>query len=341
MCDVDVPLNFLQKLFQVRKKRRIQLIMIVHMYFFFFFELLTDSEKIIDRPWYRKGCYSTYIMREVTLEDIAAPPRDGWKPLRCRCHRWPVSRQIPATCSSSPKLDPTRWHWAIHVALGRIHRRLAQNGGCKPDTLALGCTHWHWAIHNSVWLKSRCWALHAGVGLEMSVLPDWSYTLPFGSKRRYWIIHTSVGPYIVTLGCTRWRSWSMRSQGKNDNGDEKRSETHQRWALVPPSPVTACCWGLCQVSNFRCRSSQLECSGHSWCLNTVVSVNGRDPKGCREGCCLSSANMGYLRRGLQEGDRGGRIGTGQGIVDGGSCEQRVVMACDIVTFVTHEVDEHK
>jgi len=42
-----------------------------------------------------------------------------------------------------------------------------------------------------------------------------------------------------------------------------------------------------------------------------------------------SADMGYARQGLQEW----RMGAGWGIVNGGGCEQRVVVTCDIA-FVT-------
>ena len=48
---------------------------------------------------------------------------------------------------------------------------------------------------------------------------------------------------------------------------------------------------------------------------------------CRESYCHFFADMGHVRRRLQEGDRGWRIGAGQGIVNGGGCEKRVVMTC--------------
>ena len=90
-------------------------------------------------------------------------------------------------------MGPTRWHWVVHAGVelytrvsGCTRRRLARNEGVGPNTLALG-------------LRRRCW----------------SYTVAFGSKHRYWIIHAGVGPYIVAFS-----SWSMRSQGS-----EKRLET--------------------------------------------------------------------------------------------------------------------
>jgi len=46
---------------------------------------------------------------------------------------------------------------------------------------------------------------------------------------------------------------------------------------------------------------------------------------CCEGYCHFPADMGHVRRGLQEGDRGWRMGAGQRIVDGGGCEKRVVV----------------
>ena len=43
--------------------------------------------------------------------------------------------------------------------------------------------------------------------------------------------------------------------------------------------------------------------------------------------------MGYARQGLQEREPGWRMGAGWGIVNGGGCEQRVGVMCDIA-FIT-------
>lgn len=124
------------------------------------------------------------------------------------------------------------------------HLRFAEIG---PYTLALGYTCW--VVYAGAWLETEvvghtrwCWVVHAGVG---------PYTTVFGSNQ-------GVGPRMLVLGlrdlpqCLSYRafsSWSMRAQGKNENGGEKRSETQQIWALVPPSPTTAWCWRLRQVSD--------------------------------------------------------------------------------------------
>ena len=49
---------------------------------------------------------------------------------------------------------------------------------------------------------------------------------------------------------------------------------------------------------------------------------------------ILSADMGYAGWGLQERGRGWRMRQDWGIVDGGGCEKRVVVTCDIA-FITH------
>jgi len=219
------------------------------------------------------------------------------------------------------------------------------------SSLESGLTRWRWVVYAGVWLKTEAvgptrWdrVVHAGVGLNTCVglytmafgskWRCWALTLAFGSKRRYWIIRTGVGPYIMALGCTR-RCFLCRAW---DNSGEKRSETHQIWALLPPSPATAWCWGLRQISDAALRGWSVQASlvsqyrGQWWTgemegpeRGHTLGMLGR----CREGYCRFSADMVHVSRGLQEGDRGWRMGAGKGIVDGGGREKRVVYWCVI------------
>ena len=72
----------------------------------------------------------------------------------------------------------------------------------------------------------------------------------------------------------------------------------------------------------RCRCSQLECAGHSWFLNTMVSGErerewGTYRVGVVRVIAPFSPNMGYVRQGLQGGNESApMMGAGEGIVGG-------------------------
>lgn len=140
--------------------------------------------------------------------------------------------------------------------------RCLQVAGIGPDTVALGCMRGCQVIYAAVWLETEVvgpthwnWVTHAGIGL---------YTWVLGCTQRRLARNGGGGPYTLALGlrCRCWlyapafSSWNMRSAGRNDNGGEKRSETHQIWALVPP--ISCHCIALGVTPGFRCRSSRLE-----------------------------------------------------------------------------------
>jgi hypothetical protein len=105
--------------------------------------------------------------------------------------------------------------------------------------------------------------------------------------------------------------------------------------------ISCHCMVLGIAPGSRCRSSQLECAGHSWFLNTMVSGEGRDGGGTyRVGVVrVISPDMGYVIQGLQGRNRGVE---GALVIDGGGrgnrrwlgCEKRMVVTCDIA-YVTH------
>jgi len=148
-----------------KKVRGIQLIRRVHMYSFSnsFCTRVTDNEHFIDRLLYSTGKDTIHIMREVMLEDVASPRQR----LETPTTSMPTGFQLP----TRPSPSAVRWNWVQHAGvglyawvLGCICRRLAQNGGCGPYTLALGLTRWRWAVHMCVGLytmaigsKWRCW----------------------------------------------------------------------------------------------------------------------------------------------------------------------------------------
>ena len=103
--------------------------------------------------------------------------------------------------------------------------------------------------------------------------------------------------------------------------------------------ISCHCMVLGVAPGSRCRSSQLECAGHSWFLSTMVSgERERDGAGTyRVGVMrvigLFPPNMGYVRQGLQRGNRGGCTSDRWGRERESSirlgCEKRVVVMCDI------------
>ena len=94
------------------------------------------------------------------------------------------------------------------------------------------------------------------------------------------------------------------------------------------------CWVANRVLYLRCQGwlYMLALGSTCWCQYADTGVGS---------CWFSvvrvipivSANMGYVRQGLQEREQEWRMWASWGIIDGGGCEQRVVVMHDI-TFIT-------
>ena len=200
------------KIIRVRKKERSTCVLL---FLNSFCTHVIDSEKFIDRSWYRKECYIHYG-RDMMLEDVPAS-RTVRNPYDVNA----TSDQVPTRSS----LSAGRWNWARHGGVGLyawvssyIRRRLARNGGCGSytlklgHTLELGCTHGSWAVHNGVWL-------------EMEVV-----------DRTRWLWVWDVG-----AGCTR-RRFLHGTCGQREGmiTAVKRGRRHTKYGhWCPPFPATA------------------------------------------------------------------------------------------------------
>lgn len=77
-------------------------------------------------------------------------------------------------------------------ALGCICRHLARNGG-GPYMLTLGRTRWCWAVHAGVWLE-----------MEVSDPTRWRWVPEVGAGRARWrsAENVTVGSYTLVWGLT-------------------------------------------------------------------------------------------------------------------------------------------
>jgi hypothetical protein len=202
------------EIYSKSEKRREYIQLIKRVLYFFsnsFCTHATDSEKCIDKLWYRKECYIYILCKR---GDVGGRSRSSSRTTPT-ISMPPDSRQILAVCTSL-MLGPTRRRWAVYTGVGSKWRWWALHVGVESYTMALGYTCGCWAVHAGVWLETevlgrtrRCLARNGGVEPYTLALGSryrcWSYTLAFGSKRRCWIVHAGVGPYTVALGCTRQR----------------------------------------------------------------------------------------------------------------------------------------
>ena len=140
---------------------------------------ITNSEKFIENLSYRKRCYIHYKRGGVGERSRSSTVRDAYDVNPTRFP--PDPRHLPVQFAG---VGLYTW------VLGCICRRLAQNGGGGPYTLALGRAVWRWAVHAGVWLETKVlgpYTLALG-----SRRRSWSYTVAFGSKYRCWIVHAGV-----------------------------------------------------------------------------------------------------------------------------------------------------
>jgi len=166
------------------------------------------------------------------------------------------------------------------MVLGYICRRLLRNG-------AVGCTCWCWIAHAGVAPYMMAFGSNEGVGFETLVL-----VVHAGVQLKMSVLdHTCwCGPYIVMLGCTRWR-FLHRAWGHGERmimavkkGWRRTKYGHWCLHLLPVHGAGGC-------ARARLRPSQVpDAALRNWSVQAILGllilwsvVNGREMEGPEKG----------------------------------------------------------